>query len=78
MIKVLRPGKVLIDWSQNNAKKTTVAPYSLRAMSQPTASAPVTWEEVSACRRPEDLVFTSDDVLDRVAGLGDLQEPLLT
>ncbi len=31
MIKVLRPGKVLIDWSQNNAKKNTVAPYSLRA-----------------------------------------------
>ena len=31
MTKSLRPGKVLIDWSQNNAAKTTVAPYSLRA-----------------------------------------------
>ena len=31
MTKALRPGKVLIDWSQNNAAKTTVAPYSLRA-----------------------------------------------
>ena len=31
MEKVLRPGKVLIDWSQNNPAKTTVAPYSLRA-----------------------------------------------
>jgi bifunctional non-homologous end joining protein LigD len=41
-------------------------------------STPVTWEEVASCRRPGDLVFTSDDVLDRVAGLGDLQSPLLT
>jgi len=31
MAKALRPGKVFIDWSQNNAAKTTVAPYSLRA-----------------------------------------------
>ena len=29
MTKALRPGKVLIDWSQNNSAKTTVAPYSL-------------------------------------------------
>jgi bifunctional non-homologous end joining protein LigD len=78
MTKVLRPGKVLIDWSQNNAKKNTVAPYSLRAMDQPTVSTPVTWDEVAACRRPGDLFFTSDDALDRVAELGDLHEPLLT
>jgi bifunctional non-homologous end joining protein LigD len=78
MIKVLRPGKVLIDWSQNNAKKNTVAAYSLRARDLPTVSTPVSWEEVAACKRPGDLVFTSDDVLDRVAGVGDLQSPLLT
>ncbi|MGB4137907.1 MAG: non-homologous end-joining DNA ligase, partial [Microbacterium sp.] len=30
MAKVQRPGKVFIDWSQNNASKTTIAPYSLR------------------------------------------------
>jgi bifunctional non-homologous end joining protein LigD len=78
MIKVLRPGKVLIDWSQNNAKKNTVAPYSLRARELPTVSTPVTWEEVASCRRPGDLVFTSDEVLDRVGSLGDLQSPLLT
>jgi bifunctional non-homologous end joining protein LigD len=77
MIKALRPGKVLIDWSQNNAKKNTVAPYSLRAREQPTVSAPVTWDEVGACRHPGDLLFTSDDVLGRVASLGDLQAPLL-
>jgi bifunctional non-homologous end joining protein LigD len=72
MAKALRPGKVLIDWSQNNAAKTTVAPYSLRARQQPTVSTPVTWDEVEACKRPQDLVFTADDVLDRVESAGDL------
>ncbi|HWO58547.1 MAG TPA: DNA ligase D, partial [Umezawaea sp.] len=51
MAKVLRPGKVFIDWSQNNPAKTTVAPYSLRGRDRPTASTPVTWAEVRACRR---------------------------
>jgi bifunctional non-homologous end joining protein LigD len=77
MTKALRPGKVLVDWSQNNAAKTTVAPYSLRAMPQPTVSTPVTWDEVGACRQPGDLVFTSDDVLARVADRGDLLAPLI-
>lgn len=72
MTKALRPGKVLIDWSQNNSAKTTVAPYSLRARSQPTVSTPVTWDEVASCTRVADLVFTADDVLDRVTKSGDL------
>jgi bifunctional non-homologous end joining protein LigD len=78
MTRSLRPGKVLIDWSQNNAAKTTIAPYSLRARSRPTVSTPVTWEEVAGCERPEDLVFTSGEVLDRVAGHGDLLAPLVS
>jgi bifunctional non-homologous end joining protein LigD len=77
MTKTLRPGKVFVDWSQNNTSKTTVAPYSLRARERPTVSTPVTWEEVEACRDPRDLVFTSDDVLSRVDRLGDLFAPLL-
>jgi bifunctional non-homologous end joining protein LigD len=72
MTKALRPGKVLIDWSQNNAAKTTVAPYSLRARSQPTVSTPVTWDEVEACKHPSDLVFTADVVVQRVDAMGDL------
>jgi len=72
MTKALRPGKVLIDWSQNNSAKTTIAPYSLRARDQPTVSTPVTWDEAAACKRAVDLVFTADDVLARVAELGDL------
>ncbi len=77
MTRAIRPGKVLIDWSQNSAAKTTVCVYSLRARERPTVSTPVTWDEVSACTSPEDLLFTSDDVLARVAEHGDLFAPLL-
>jgi bifunctional non-homologous end joining protein LigD len=72
MLKALRPGKVLIDWSQNNAAKTTVAPYSLRAREQPTVSTPVTWNEVQACKRAADLVFTADEVVARIKQQGDV------
>ena len=77
MTKVLRTGKVLIDWSQNNGSKTTVAPYSLRARQNPTVSTPVTWDEVASCRHPQDLFFTAETVLDRVAKHGDLFAALL-
>jgi bifunctional non-homologous end joining protein LigD len=45
--KELRKGKVLVDWSQNDYSKTTVAVYSLRCRDQPWASAPLTWDEVA-------------------------------
>lgn len=69
MTKALRSGKVLIDWSQNNAAKTTVAPYSLRARPRPTVSTPLTWDEVD---RAGALSFTAADVLRRVEEHGDL------
>jgi bifunctional non-homologous end joining protein LigD len=69
MAKALRPGKVLVDWSQNNAAKTTVAPYSLRATEQPSASAPLTWDEVESGRPPR---FVATDVLERFEEHGDL------
>jgi bifunctional non-homologous end joining protein LigD len=75
MEKVLRPGKVLIDWSQNNPAKTTVAPYSLRARAGATVSTPIGWDEVDAVRDGADpglLRFTTDDVLARVEEYGDL------
>ncbi|HET6290534.1 MAG TPA: non-homologous end-joining DNA ligase [Amycolatopsis sp.] len=72
MAKAQRTGRVFIDWSQNNPAKTTVAPYSLRGRDRPTVSTPVTWHEVRSCRRPAQLVFTADDVLDRVGEQGDL------
>ena len=78
MAKVERPRKIFVDWSQNNGAKTTVAPYSLRARPREWVSTPVTWEEVEACRKVEDLQFEAPVVLDRVERDGDLMAPLLT
>nr|WP_312878050.1 non-homologous end-joining DNA ligase [Lentzea indica] len=75
MTKARREGNVLIDWSQNNPAKTTISPYSLRGRDEPTVATPVTWDEVRGCREPEQLVFTTDDVLERVADIGDLFAP---
>jgi bifunctional non-homologous end joining protein LigD len=75
MTKDLRPGKVLIDWSQNIAGKTTVAVYSLRAKTDPTVSTPVTWDEIDAAADGAALRFTAPQVLERVATQGDLFGP---
>ena len=48
MTKALRPGKVLVDWSQNHPAKTTISPYSLRGRDHPTVAAPRTWQELDA------------------------------
>jgi bifunctional non-homologous end joining protein LigD len=74
MTKRLRPGKVLVDWSQNDDHKTTVTVYSVRARERATVSAPVSWEEVQECldaRDPDRLSFTTDEVLERVDADGD-------
>jgi bifunctional non-homologous end joining protein LigD len=83
MQKNLRPGKILVDWSQNDDHKTTVNVYSLRAKEQPTVSTPVTWDEVEAAAKKKKsktlpLVFECTDVFKRVDKLGDLFEPVLT
>ncbi|MFL6583769.1 MAG: non-homologous end-joining DNA ligase [Chthoniobacterales bacterium] len=77
MLKSLRGGKVLVDWSQNDEHKTTVNVYSLRARDFPTVSTPVTWREVEQCLKKKDpdlLRFTSDQVIERVDQTGDLFE----
>ena len=80
MAKAVRPGKIFIDWSQNAAAKTTVTPYSLRAQEQPTASTPLTWDEVEAVGTGAEPArqFGAAEVLARVAQHGDLMSPLLT
>lgn len=79
MSKSLRKGKVFVDWSQNDDKKTTVTVYSLRAKERPTVSTPLRWEEVaSAVAKKKLLSFTSDEVLQRVKKFGDLFGPVLT
>lgn len=78
MSKAERPGKVFVDWSQNAFHTTTICAYSMRARPAPTVSTPVTWEEVAAAAAGEDpLVFTIDDVLERVEADGDLFAPTL-
>ena len=78
MRKVLRAGKVFIDWSQNSRHKTTVCAYSMRARPRPTVSTPVTWDEVADAADGAPLSFEAPDVLERIADLGDLWEPTAT
>ncbi|HKH52914.1 MAG TPA: non-homologous end-joining DNA ligase, partial [Mycobacterium sp.] len=69
MTKSLRTGKVFLDWSQNNAAKTTIAPYSLRGREHPTVAAPRTWDEIDD---PKLRHLRFDEVLKRVDNDGDL------
>lgn len=91
MKRSLRPGKVFIDWSQNDDKKTTASVYSLRAKEKPNVSTPLKWSEVKAALRSSSgsaksrskskkaiLVFDTEDVLKRVKKWGDLFAPVLT
>ncbi|MFG2119677.1 non-homologous end-joining DNA ligase [Streptomyces sp. NPDC048710] len=77
MTRSLRPGKVFVDWSQNAGRKTTAAPYTLRARRVPLVSAPVTWEEVAECRAVGQLEFVAGDMAPRLQDHGDLLAPLL-
>jgi len=68
MKKSLRDGRVLVDWSQNNGNKTTVAPYSLRGRERPTVAAPRTWKELES-KTLKQLEYP--EVLARVKKVGD-------
>ena len=68
MKKSLRDNRVLVDWSQNNSSKTTIAPYSLRGRSRPTVAAPRTWRELAS---PQLAQLEYTDVLRRVRRRGD-------
>jgi bifunctional non-homologous end joining protein LigD len=72
-------GRVLIDWSQNDPGKSTVAPYSLRGHAIPTVSTPLLWTEVEAVARtgdPDGLRFSPADVIARIGELGDVHAPV--
>lgn len=68
MKKSLRQGKVLVDWSQNSAAKTTIAPYSLRGRERPMVAAPRTWRELAS---PSLQHLDFKEVLRRMAKRGD-------
>lgn len=75
MKKELRRGKVLVDWSQNNQNKTTIAPYSLRGREHPMVAAPRTWEELTdPGLRHVDLVEVRELVEQRGDPMAELAE----
>jgi bifunctional non-homologous end joining protein LigD len=82
MSKLVRTGRVFIDWSQNAEHKTTASVYSLRASREiPSISMPVSWKELRAAIKkadPDKLYFEPSEALLRVKKLGDLFEPVLT
>jgi bifunctional non-homologous end joining protein LigD len=68
MKRAIRAGKVFVDWSQNHAAKTTIAPYSLRGRFTPTVAAPRTWRELAS----KDLAHLDyKEVLAKVKRRGD-------
>lgn len=72
-----RAGRIYVDYNQDLAARNTIAPYSMRGRAQPAVATPVTWDEVGAVRGPDDLRFSPEDVLRRVAENGDLASDLL-
>ncbi len=65
MRRSLRTGRVLLDWSQNNARKTTICPWSLRGRLTPTVAAPRDWAELDD---PGLAQLTMAEALDRLRG----------
>jgi len=72
-----RRGRIYVDYNQNLAARNTIAPYSMRGRERPTVATPLTWDEVGAVTAPDDLRFSPEDVLDRIAEHGDLAADLL-
>jgi bifunctional non-homologous end joining protein LigD len=75
-----RAGRVYIDWLQNDPKRQTVAPYSLRGVPAPAVAAPLTWEEVEGAAHTADaaaLVVAPADLPERLERHGDLFGALL-
>lgn len=64
MARASRTGRVLVDWSQNNGNKTTVAPYSLRGTLEPFVATPRTWAELA---EPGLRHLSMAEVLERTA-----------
>jgi bifunctional non-homologous end joining protein LigD len=81
MAKQHRRDRVLIDWSQNSAHKSTVVPFSLRAQERPTVAAPLSWPAVEAVANgqadPESLRLEASDIGERHEQLRELFQPAL-
>jgi bifunctional non-homologous end joining protein LigD len=67
--------RVLVDYNQNAWGRTLASVYSVRPKPRATVSAPVTWEEIEHGIKIEN--FRIDNMIERVARVGDLYRPLL-
>lgn len=75
MAKENRIGKVFINWSQNDASKTMVCVYSLRADEKPFVSCPLTWPELERLAKEKEVKgfqFLCSEAVTRTEKLGDL------
>jgi len=75
MAKEYRKGKVFINWSQNDPKKTMICVYSLRARERPAVSFPLSWEEVEELAEqndPEKFQILNSEAVIMVERHGDL------
>ena len=73
--KHLRTGRVLVDWLQNDWRRSTVAPYSLRAARAPSVSMPLGWEaieEAVGTGSEDGLWFSPTRALERLDDVGDV------
>jgi bifunctional non-homologous end joining protein LigD len=75
MAKEYRKGRVFINWSQNDAAKTMICVYSLRAREKPMVSCPLAWGELERLAEqdnPEKLQVLYSEAVRRVEKHGDL------
>ncbi len=81
MSKENRKKRVFINWSQNDASKTMVCVYSLRAREKPTISFPVEWKElekVAGRGHQAELEITPSEAIGRTERNGDVFRTVLT
>jgi len=80
MAKKERDAKVFINWSQNDASKTMICVYSLRAREKPIVSFPLEWsdlENAAGSDDAEELQITHSEALSRAEKKGDLFREVL-
>lgn len=80
MAKQERSGRIFINWSQNDAAKTMISVYSLRAREKPFVSFPVEWEDLERVVKfggAEELNIMHAEAVRRVVKKGDLFREVL-
>lgn len=70
-----RNGKMYLDFLQNRAQATIVAPYALRPKPGASVSMPLHWDEVKKGLKMSD--FNIYNVLERIESEGDIFKPVL-